>query len=82
MYKCEDCTKLVKFDKFKRNSEGKRVRDSAFKVIAKTRDKTYEHKFRKGKKVITKQGKGWEIAKEKLVCRKCVKGYSEELRVS
>lgn len=82
MYKCGDCTKLVKFDKFKRNSEGRRVRDSAFRVITKTREKTYQHKFKKGKKIITKEGKGWEIAKEKLVCRKCYKDYSQEQKVS
>jgi hypothetical protein len=44
--------------------------EKPFKIVTKTRKKTYENKIMRGEREHTITSEGWEIVEEKLVCEK------------
>ena len=85
MYKCESCSTLVKFEtkepptKQPRNKVRKRkLQRNALKIVVETREQTYKHKLKRGKKTIFKEGFGWEIVKELTVCQGCYDNHTQQ----
>jgi hypothetical protein len=44
--------------------------EKPFKVVTKTRPKTYTNKVMRGEKEVIINSTGWEIVEEKMVCEK------------